>query len=302
MRHLAWFYRGRSAYRGLLTRFLRSALERGEPVLVAVPGERALLLREALGADAGRVAFADASQVCRNPARVIPTVRAFTDRHPGRRVTVVGEYAWPSRGGRELVEAARQEALINVEFAGLAMTLLCAYDASGLPRQVLDDAGLTHPVVGRAGTSRPSATYLGAGTLPPGCTGALPAPPRWAECLVYRSDLRPVRVLVARHAAAAGLAPGRLTDLVLAVSELAANTLRHTTGSGTLWAWRSGHEICCQVRDRGWIRDPLAGCRRPVAGEAGGQGLWLVFQLCDLVEVRSDRSGTTIRVHMWHRG
>jgi hypothetical protein len=30
----------------------------------------------------------------------------------------------------------------------------------------------------------------------------------------------------------------------------------------------------------------------------GGHGLWLVNQVCDLVEMRSDDSGTTIRLHM----
>jgi hypothetical protein len=29
-----------------------------------------------------------------------------------------------------------------------------------------------------------------------------------------------------------------------------------------------------------------------------GRGLWLVNQLCDLVQIRSGPSGTTIRVHM----
>jgi anti-sigma regulatory factor (Ser/Thr protein kinase) len=30
----------------------------------------------------------------------------------------------------------------------------------------------------------------------------------------------------------------------------------------------------------------------------GGQGLWLVNQVCDLVEVRSSPDGTTICLHM----
>ena len=30
----------------------------------------------------------------------------------------------------------------------------------------------------------------------------------------------------------------------------------------------------------------------------GGHGLWLVYQVCDLVELRSDEIGTTIRMHM----
>jgi anti-sigma regulatory factor (Ser/Thr protein kinase) len=30
----------------------------------------------------------------------------------------------------------------------------------------------------------------------------------------------------------------------------------------------------------------------------GGQGLWIVNQVCDEVEMRSDETGTTIRLHM----
>jgi hypothetical protein len=30
----------------------------------------------------------------------------------------------------------------------------------------------------------------------------------------------------------------------------------------------------------------------------GGHGLWLVHQVCDLVEIRSGDAGTTIRLHM----
>ena len=46
------------------------------------------------------------------------------------------------------------------------------------------------------------------------------------------------------------------------------------------------------------IIDPQAGQRRPGPDATGGHGLWLVYQVCDLVEVRSDETGTTIRMHM----
>ena len=43
-------------------------------------------------------------------------------------------------------------------------------------------------------------------------------------------------------------------------------------------------------------RDPLVGRRRPA--EATGLGLWVVHQVCDLVELRTGPAGTTIRTHM----
>jgi anti-sigma regulatory factor (Ser/Thr protein kinase) len=85
----------------------------------------------------------------------------------------------------------------------------------------------------------------------------------------------------------------------LAVGELTANTLAHTSGSGALTMWATRMAVTCQVRDSGHIIDPLAGQLRPgPAVPGGGRGLWVVHQLCDLVQMRSGADGTTIRVHM----
>ena len=60
----------------------------------------------------------------------------------------------------------------------------------------------------------------------------------------------------------------------------------------------AGNELVCQVQDSGYIDDPLAGRRRPTADAGGGHGLWLVHQVCDLVELRSAPGETVIRLHM----
>lgn len=114
----------------------------------------------------------------------------------------------------------------------------------------------------------------------------------------YRTDLSQVRALVLQHATEAGLPGHRANDLVLAVSEVAANTLRHTRSAGTLTMWHDPDEIVCEIHDEGIITDPLAGHRRPAPDAHGGHGLWLVHQVCDQVEFRSDSTGTTIRMHM----
>jgi anti-sigma regulatory factor (Ser/Thr protein kinase) len=115
----------------------------------------------------------------------------------------------------------------------------------------------------------------------------------------YRNDLRPVRALVAAEADRAGLSGSRRTDLVIAASEVAANTLKHTGGAGLVRVWITAEEILCQFDDSGHIKDPLAGYGRPSGDEPGGQGLWLVNQVCDLAEIRSTALGTTIRMHMF---
>ncbi len=134
--------------------------------------------------------------------------------------------------------------------------------------------------------------------VPDECDRPLPAPPDGVAALAYRSDLAALRAFAARHAASLGLAADRVADLVLAVGELAANTFRHTDRGGVLAIWATGDELICQVQDSGHITDPLAGRRRPLADGGGGHGLWIVHQVCDLVEFRSGPGGTAIRMHL----
>lgn len=114
----------------------------------------------------------------------------------------------------------------------------------------------------------------------------------------YTTDLAAIRAVVYRYARQAGLPEPRAVDLVLAVSEVAANTVRHAKSPGSLKIWYDTKEIVCQIHDEGVITDPLAGHRQPSLEANGGHGLWIVNQVCDEVEVRSDEAGTTIRLHM----
>jgi anti-sigma regulatory factor (Ser/Thr protein kinase) len=122
--------------------------------------------------------------------------------------------------------------------------------------------------------------------------------PREAVGLPFGLEqLHRARGLVREQATDAGLSSQRVDDLVLAISELASNAVRHGRGRGVLRAWTRRDRIICQVDDRGHIKDPLAAHRLPPPDAAGGMGLWTVNQLCDLVEVRSSCDGTSVRVH-----
>jgi anti-sigma regulatory factor (Ser/Thr protein kinase) len=126
----------------------------------------------------------------------------------------------------------------------------------------------------------------------------LPPPPAHAAELGFGVEgLAGVRRLVSARAAAAGMAEPLISDLVLAVNELATNTIRHGAGRGMMHVWSTDRGLVCQVEDSGRISDPLAGRRVPVPDVAGGLGLWTVDQLCDLVEVRTGPPGTVVRVH-----
>jgi anti-sigma regulatory factor (Ser/Thr protein kinase) len=114
----------------------------------------------------------------------------------------------------------------------------------------------------------------------------------------YTTDLSQVRSLAEAHAREAGMTDARVVDFVLAVSEVAANTIRHARSPGSMEIWYDSEEITCEIRDDGIITDPLAGRRKPLPGSVSGHGLWLVHQVCDLVELHSDKNGTIVRLHM----
>jgi anti-sigma regulatory factor (Ser/Thr protein kinase) len=291
--HLALFYRDQRDYLARIGEFVSAGHASGEPVFITVPGDKGSLLRDHL---AGPVRYADMAELGRNPARIIPEVREFIDSYPGQRVRYVGEPVWPGRSAAEMCEVARHEALIDLAFAGMAVTILCPYDAGGLPPSVVRSAERSHPAV-------PGNGHLAAGrspepgTLPPEWDRPLPDPPGAAQTLSYDTDLRLLRRLVDGYAHQTGLPDERAANLVLAASEIAANTLRHTNAGGTMHIWRTDEEILCQIRDQGWITDPLAGRTRQPPDERG-HGLWVVNQVCDLVELRTGPAGTTVRMHM----
>jgi anti-sigma regulatory factor (Ser/Thr protein kinase) len=114
----------------------------------------------------------------------------------------------------------------------------------------------------------------------------------------YTTNLSEVRSLAERHARKAGLPEARVNDFVIAVSEVAANTVRHARSTGSMEIWTGAGELICEMRDSGVISDPAAGRKPPPPDSDGGHGLWLVNQVCDRVELHSDENGTVIRMHM----
>jgi anti-sigma regulatory factor (Ser/Thr protein kinase) len=119
-----------------------------------------------------------------------------------------------------------------------------------------------------------------------------------AAVLSYqRGNLPQARRFTRDYASQAGLAGQGLEDLVLAVHELAANTIAHAHGHGTLCIWTGQERLVCEITDTGRITDPLAGRHLSSPAQVGAKGLGVVHQVCDFVEVRSAIFGTNIRVY-----
>jgi anti-sigma regulatory factor (Ser/Thr protein kinase) len=284
---------------------VRAALEHDAGVLVVVQKARADALSEALGRDAERVRFIDVRALAGNPARLLPAWHDFADEHAtagGGCALAIGEPTWPGRSPAELSECERHEALVNIAFAREpAWRMLCTYDVNALEDRVIDAARASHPLIAATGVSPPGSTCAYANRPPCPFAGSLPEPlpigPGTVSELSFTSgELADVRHATVTWASGEGLERMAAEDLVLAVNELAANSIRHGGGVGVLRRWREPHTLVCEVRDRGVLAEPLLGRRRPAADATSGRGVWLVNQLCDLVQIRSGSDGTVVRV------
>jgi anti-sigma regulatory factor (Ser/Thr protein kinase) len=302
--HEALPYRDRNLLVAGVLPAVRDALAAGRPVLLALPGPNLKVLRDALGADADRVEYVDMTGAGRNPGRIIPWLfAAFIDRHAGRVPQVVGEPVWPGRRDEEYPACVVHEALINLAFAGTAATILCPYDATGLPRRALLDAAATHPYLVEAGVRRPSPGYRDPVEAAERYNLPLPVQPDASVLRFPLVDppadlLAEVRRRAADRAGSAGLGEDRLADLEVVVSELVTNALRYGSGHGELRIWRAGDEVVCEVRSGGRIDDPLAGRVPPAEDCDHGRGLLLVNYLSDLVRTATGGDGTVVRSYL----
>lgn len=294
--HEALIYADPDEYLAGTLPFLRAGLEAGQPALVAVGPEQTAQLEGELGADAELVRFVDMREAGRNPAAIIPIWRDFVEEAGGRPVRGIGEPVWAARSAAALEECQRHECLLNVAFdSGPAWSLLCPYDAASLGDEALAKVAHSHPTVCRDGEREKSLAFVPDGDC---FAGVLPPPVEAPEILSFGlTELSEVRRRVAGAAERAGMGPLEAADLLTATSELAANSVVHGGGSGTLRLWCEGERLLAEVEDHGRIEDPLVGRTRPEVSQEGGRGLWLANRLCDLVQIRSGERGTTVRLH-----
>ncbi|WP_042375467.1 sensor histidine kinase [Streptacidiphilus neutrinimicus] len=297
-RHELYPYSGREEFLEGAVEFLREALDGGEAVVVAVPEEKASLLREEVPEEA-TVRYVDTTAVAHRPGRLIGAWQEWITAHAahGRPVRGIGESPWDqARSRAEIEELRHHEWLLNKAFAtGPAWWLLCPYDLTG-ESATLEPMARCHPQIRTGGRTTESTSYD-----PEAPFAFSPLGDPWDpfdEFAYTHGDLAALREKIAARAQEHGLTGRRLRELHLAATEVAANSIRHGGGQGVFRTWREDHRLVCEFRDVGHIDDPLAGRSRPTSSQPGGRGLWLVHQLCDLVEIRSTpEQGTVIRLH-----
>lgn len=304
-RHEAVFYAGPRGFVDRTAPFILEAVAEHEPILVVVDVKKIDMLRSQLGRAAEDVEFADMGAVGHNPARIIPAWHDFVDRwgDPHRRCRGIGEPIWAGRTPEELVECERHEALLNLAFdQGPPLWIACPYDILALDPAVVEEAHRTHPLVWDEDDHDVSDVFPGLAAVAGPFDRPLAEPDGPTREIPFGlSDLSTVARAVERVALEADLNLTRTEDLVLSVSEIVTNSIRHGGARGLLRIWRQGDVVVCEIRDGGRFDQPLAGRRSPVEGQTSGFGLWLANQVCDLVQIRSFEEGTVVRLLMARR-
>lgn len=285
--------------------FCLEGLERGDAVLAVTTEANIGSLRDALRDAARQVEFVTADEWYRVPGATLASYYRYVDEHAVKgahpRVRVIGEPVWRGRDALETAEWTRYESVINIAFRDFPAWIVCPYDTRVLPEDVVAGARRTHPALAVGRSARDSDQYADPTTAPEVWRRRLvpPAPDGDEAVTPLGTDLSALRAFTARRAAALGLSGDAVERLVFSVNEVATNALVHGGGSGWLTVRRVGRRVVCDVVDTGHGDvDWYLGYLPPDPRQGHGHGLWLVRQLCDLVEIDTGSGTTTVRLHM----
>jgi serine/threonine-protein kinase RsbW len=110
------------------------------------------------------------------------------------------------------------------------------------------------------------------------------------------SDIADVRALVRAAGTVARVASDELDDLLLAVSEIATNAIRHGGATGWVTVEHVPTGLVVEISDNGGgLPDGLV-VDRPAADAVGGRGLWLAYRMCPRLELVDSPHGLTVRL------
>lgn len=300
LRHRAFLYEGRDEFLAVALPFVREGVAAGDPVIAVAQTPNVGALREALGDDAEAVEFHDSRDWYLSPGRSFGGFVAFGAAHPEAAcVRMIGEPIWPVGWDAAVAEYAHYESVFNVIARDAPFAALCPYDVAALPDEILDHARATHPEVFTGTSLQANPAFVD----PDVYCARLIDRPAGSSARVRRfpvtADLAGLCLAVRDEAVAAGARTNGLDEFVLAVHQLAANALTHGDGRAELRTWCEERTFVCEVESHGApVSEATAGYVPCDPEHERGRGLWLVRQVCELVEVRSRDGRTSIRVHV----
>lgn len=141
--------------------FIAEGLEQSHAHLVVATPPQIALLREALDDRSEHVEFADSAEWYSTLAGALNRYRAYVKEKleaGASWIRVVGDPVWAGRSDAEIATWFRYESLVNLVFASAPATLVCGYDTSAFPEEVIAVARVTHPVA-HGGVFDESVTY-----------------------------------------------------------------------------------------------------------------------------------------------
>ncbi|WP_409333025.1 anti-sigma factor RsbA family regulatory protein [Trujillonella humicola] len=302
--HAAVLYDDTDVLLTATTPFLEDGLRAGDLVVLACPPEVAATITGPLGERARHVE--SEPRICLLDTRApdaFGATRQVLQRAPAARsgrVRLVGQVQFGCEPATYR-EGLRYEIAANAVLAGAPMSVLCLLDATVLPAPLLSLAAAAHPQL-----------VAGDGLVdnrdfrePSSFLHSLPVPHEPVEdtepllAVEGATVLSELRRRLRTALATAVPDPDQQDDLVLAVSEVAANAFRHGRPPVSARLWADDCRLVCTVTDSGrGYDDPLAGFQ-PAHGDDlahGGMGLWLARKLWDSVDLVNDGPGLTVRL------
>lgn len=297
--HEAALYDGEKQFLELVVPFVQDGLEAGEPTVVTLSDGRTELIRSVI-APSPHLSFVPGQYD--RPACVLKSVDALLTGYlaaGARQVRIVGEVPHPGVGV-PWEWWARYEATINHALARFPLWALCPYDRRITSDEVLEDVVQTHPYLatpdgGHVVNERyiDPVAFLAQGRSPR--ADPLETSPPVIELVDPAASAARRAVLDAGRAS--GLSAGEVEDLMIAVSETVANAICHGRPPTQLRVWPACDRIVVTVTDQGsGLSDPFAGLLPAAKAPAGGLGLWLTHQLCNLVTFDHREDGFTVRL------
>ncbi len=293
LRHHAFVHESDEEYVAGTAAFLKEGLDAGEGAIVANTRDGLAMMRDALGADADRVAFVDVSATYTRPAHTVANYcGTFLDHlhgAPSVRAVATGQFGDTPAEWREWMA---YEAITNLAYSHLPVWVVCAYDASRLPDPVLELAWRAHPEVLTDGWNA-NDQFEDPRALVQKLT---PEPEPLPTLRSFNADdVERFRERLARELIAEQVPEARALDMLLAGTEVAANALTHGGGISEVRVGRADGRFVCEVIDRGaGFDDPLAGYLAPRDGS--GAGLWVARQLAWKLECFHSAGGFTVRI------
>ncbi|PPK65069.1 sensor histidine kinase [Actinokineospora auranticolor] len=301
--HIALYYANDDELLDASVPFLTEGVDRDEATMIALDGHRAdLVLAELPHPERVTILRTDAQYI-----RPAVAIKSYCDMFANlveggaSAIRVVGEIPY-SALTRDWDVWSRYEAAVNYAYDHFPVRSMCAYDTRTTPTAVLRDVAQTHSLVAAGGVQKPNPDYV----EPPSFLGRpaplVPHPLQRRPPTVELTDPTPGEARHVVSAACAGALPsGDLGDLVVSVSEIITNAIRHGSPPATLCLWAGARQVVVAIHDRGpGPADPFAGLVATPGPEGGGYGLWIAHQLCHHVTMTRTDTGFTVRLTMGH--